>query len=80
MSYDFGMVIRDWSQTVIDPVSQRVRSVGQRWVRGGSEVQRFRSKFRKVREVSRRCLSEVIFRLEKEDYVTCPLYYEVRSQ
>ena len=53
--------------------------VGQRWVRG-SEVQRFGSKFREAREVSQGCLSEVIFRLEKEDCVTCPLYYEVRSQ
>ena len=47
---------------------------------GGSEVgQRFGSKFREVREAYQRCQSKVIFRLEKEDYITCILYYEVRS-
>ena len=48
---------------------------------GRSEVGwRFRSKFEEVREAYQRCLSKAIFRLEKEDYVTCLLYYEVISQ
>ena len=45
----------------------------------GLEVWGFRRKLREVREAYQRCLSKVIFRLEKEDYVTCLLYYEVRS-
>ena len=62
------------------PSIWKVRLKGQRWVRGGSEVRRFGSKFGEVRETYQRCLLKASFRLGKEDYVTCLLYYEVRSQ
>jgi len=55
---------------VIVPVFQKVRS----------EVQRFGREVREIRDVYQRCLLKMIFRLEKEDYVTCLLYYEVRAQ
>jgi len=46
----------------------------------GLEVRGFGRRLGGVREVYQRCLSKVIFRLEKGDYVTCLLYYKVRSQ
>jgi len=58
------------------PSISEVRSEGWRWVRS-PEVQ---SKFEEVRKEYQRCLSKVIFRLKKEDYVSCLLYYKVRSQ
>ena len=59
-------------------LSQYFRSKGRR-VRGGSEVRRFGRGCRSQRRYQR-CLLKMIFRLEKEDYITCLLYYEVRSR
>jgi len=50
------------------------------WSEVRSQVQGFRRKLGEVREAYQRCLSKAIFRLEKEDYVTGLLYYEVRSR
>jgi len=53
---------------VIVPVFQEARS----------EVQKFRRGFGEVREVYQSCLSKMIFRLEKEDYVTCHVLYTTK--
>ena len=75
-----------WLQLIIVPPRLYVSdcpSISEGKVEGSEVGQKFRdfgSMFREVREVYQRSLSKVIFRLEKEDYITCLLYYEVRSQ
>jgi len=60
---------------VIVPVFQEVKSEGQRQGQrfGGSDESSKKS------EVYHIFLSKMILRLRKEDYVTCLLYYKVKS-
>ena len=75
-----------WLQLIIAPPRLSIGdclSVSEGKVRGsevGLDIWTFGRELRGVREAYQRCLSKVIFRLKKEDYVTCLLYYKVRSQ